>query len=226
MNYYAQIEVTPDADVETIKKALGSQSVAWSKRASMAVSQDKRHEAERMVTQLSEIRAVLLDDEKRRQYDEVISAFPMLPQDLSTVGVAPERVPCPACRELILHDARKCRWCGEWLDVATSAPNLVVPPNRDAEIVLETKRKQLSEPAKQVADKVSITRQSSLGKSGFQPRTDAGKPAVNASIGRRSVGPVEASESFAAQEVTLKHALVTMGVLLALCLMLATCSGH
>lgn len=28
------------------------------------------------------------------------------------------RVPCPFCSELVLHDARKCRFCGEYVDAA------------------------------------------------------------------------------------------------------------
>jgi hypothetical protein len=119
---YEVIGVAPDADEDTIRKAVGAQSSQWSKRVSMAATIEKRHEAERMMQVIQEARRALLDRAARSAYDQglvEVSAQAIEESAAFAAAHAEEaaaRMPCPYCLELILVGAKKCRWCNEWLE--------------------------------------------------------------------------------------------------------------
>jgi curved DNA-binding protein CbpA len=128
LNFYDMLDVPPDADHETLKRAIAHQSAQWSKRVSMAASVEKRREAEDALQRIGEARQTLLDDVARRAYDRSLQAahspgFPMSAganrPDTSSSANAKRR-PCPVCGEEIALEAKKCRFCNEWLDDAAA----------------------------------------------------------------------------------------------------------
>jgi hypothetical protein len=109
---YRLLECAPDADVETLRAAAARQAALWSRRGSTAASVDARHHAERIAAAIHRAKETLLDTERRAVYDQtpraaLPGAGPRPPEDQRS---------CPHCREPIRTDARKCRWCNEWLD--------------------------------------------------------------------------------------------------------------
>jgi hypothetical protein len=141
MNLYEVLEVAPDVDDETLRHAITHQSAIWSERIPMAVSVQKRHEAENMLHRLAEAKHLLLDPDRRRAYNNSLDATneASVPMELRPVPTEPlsnlpprrratdeahavDRGPCPYCGELVLRSAKKCRWCNEWLEEQGSAP--------------------------------------------------------------------------------------------------------
>ncbi|WP_168188613.1 DnaJ domain-containing protein [Thermoflavimicrobium daqui] len=68
-NYYKILEVDQDASSKEINEAILNKLRLWNHRIN-APTRERRQEAERMVDMLEEIKVILLDDEKRKQYDE------------------------------------------------------------------------------------------------------------------------------------------------------------
>ena len=69
IDYYELLQLAPDADGESIRRACAQLGSMWSTRASMAPSVHKRHEAESKVRLIAEARRVLLDAAERQGYD-------------------------------------------------------------------------------------------------------------------------------------------------------------
>lgn len=71
-NYYEILGISPDASQEEIEKTLHEQLRKWSRRLN-APTMAKRHEAEKMLAKLEKMKEVLLDEEKRKQYDQELN---------------------------------------------------------------------------------------------------------------------------------------------------------
>lgn len=69
LNYYDLCEISPSASQEEIRKTIYQLMRLWSHRTN-APQMERRQEAERMVRLLEEAEEILLDDEKRKEYDE------------------------------------------------------------------------------------------------------------------------------------------------------------
>jgi hypothetical protein len=76
MNHYELLQISADADNETVQKAATAQAVVWNRRAQGAADPEKRYEAERMVRRLQEAKLTLLDAEKRLAYDAALTLSP------------------------------------------------------------------------------------------------------------------------------------------------------
>ncbi|SFI86133.1 J domain-containing protein [Thermoflavimicrobium dichotomicum] len=68
-DYYQLLGVSQQASKEEIEQAILQQMRVWTHRIN-APTLTKRQEAERMVEELEQIKEILLDDEKRKQYDQ------------------------------------------------------------------------------------------------------------------------------------------------------------
>jgi hypothetical protein len=141
MNLYEVLEVSKDVDDETLRRAIAHQSAIWSKRIPMAISVQKRHEAENMLHRLAEAKHLLLDPERRQAYNSSLEAVTeaAVPMELRQASAATpqgprrrmsdatpfaDRQPCPYCGEQVLLSAKKCRWCNEWLEGGAVVPTL------------------------------------------------------------------------------------------------------
>lgn len=69
INYYDLCNLSPSASQEEIKKTLHQLMRLWSHRTN-APQMERRQEAERMVRLLEEAEEILLDEQKRKEYDE------------------------------------------------------------------------------------------------------------------------------------------------------------
>mgnify|MGYP001475887240 CR=1 FL=1 len=69
INYYELCNISPSASQEEIKKTIYQLMRLWSHRTN-APQMERRQEAERMVRLLEEAEEILLDEEKRKEYDE------------------------------------------------------------------------------------------------------------------------------------------------------------
>lgn len=69
LNYYELFDVSPSATMDEIKKVIHQQMRLWSHRTN-APQMERRQEAERMVRILEEMEEILLDESKRKEYDE------------------------------------------------------------------------------------------------------------------------------------------------------------
>ncbi len=67
-NYYELLSVSPSASKEELEKAIFQQQRLWHSRVNSA-DFERRVKAERMLRKLEEIQDVLLDDEKREEYN-------------------------------------------------------------------------------------------------------------------------------------------------------------
>ena len=133
MSYYDLLGVSPEADEEVLQKVISQQAAQWSKRSSNAASVESRHQAERTLQAIQEARQVLLKPERRAEYDRSLPAPAAAgpSQQEAAVPTAEERQPCPFCLESIHPNAKKCRWCNEWLDGSAqpkAPPKSVTPP--------------------------------------------------------------------------------------------------
>lgn len=71
LNYYEMFNLSPSASPEEIKMVIHHQLRLWSQRTN-APQIDRRQEAERMMRVLEEMETILLDDQKRAEYDQVL----------------------------------------------------------------------------------------------------------------------------------------------------------
>lgn len=69
LNYYDLCNVSPSASQEEIRKSIYQLMRLWSHRTN-APQMERRQEAERMMRLLEEAEEILLDEEKRKEYDE------------------------------------------------------------------------------------------------------------------------------------------------------------
>lgn len=69
LNYYEICNLSPSASQEEIKKTIYQLMRLWSHRTN-APQMERRQEAERMVRLLEEAEEILLDEEKRKEYDK------------------------------------------------------------------------------------------------------------------------------------------------------------
>lgn len=114
-NYYHLLSLAPSATLAELQAAITTQSALWSKRASSAVSLERKHEAERVLASLGEARRVLLNPIARRAYDDTLTSTFELPAT-HKAETSSDGMHCPYCLEEIRPGAKKCRWCGEWLE--------------------------------------------------------------------------------------------------------------
>jgi curved DNA-binding protein CbpA len=116
MNLYEQIDVSVDADEATIRQALAMQRAKWGKRLTAAVTAEARNEADKKMRTLVDVRDVLLDPQRRNEYDRSLAAILALPSSGAKVqnddGSEVPRTLCSICGESISVRALKCRFCG------------------------------------------------------------------------------------------------------------------
>src|SRR5690606_33956071 len=74
-DYYALLGVERTAPASELEKEIRKQLRTWSKRSNHP-DLSRRQEAERRVQQLSEARKILLDEQKRAEYDRALAAAP------------------------------------------------------------------------------------------------------------------------------------------------------
>ncbi|SFJ36356.1 tetratricopeptide repeat protein [Thermoflavimicrobium dichotomicum] len=72
-NYYELLNISPSATTEEIRQVLVRELRKWTQRTN-SPHFEKRQEAERMVRKLEEIEAILLNEERRRAYDEQLKS--------------------------------------------------------------------------------------------------------------------------------------------------------
>lgn len=75
VNYYRNLELSPTAKEDEIRKAINRDLRNWSKRTNDA-RLERRQEAERMVKLLEEAETILLDATKRVEYDRQLKTAP------------------------------------------------------------------------------------------------------------------------------------------------------
>jgi hypothetical protein len=138
MSYYDLLGVPADADEETLQKVIAQQAAQWSKRSSNAASMESRHQAELKLQAIQEARQVLLKPEKRAEYDQSLPSLKA--SSAGSKGSGPlepeDRMPCPYCLESIHRNAKKCRWCNEWLDPSAKKDAPTPAPQRAPSVEL------------------------------------------------------------------------------------------
>ena len=80
-NYYAELNLTPTASEEDIKKAINREARVWHNRTN-SPNMQQRQEAERMVMLLDEAEKILLNDSKREEYDRQLKNAPKQEQQM------------------------------------------------------------------------------------------------------------------------------------------------
>lgn len=75
VNYYELLEITQNADKQTIEQAIRKTRRVWNNRANNPDA-TIRAEAERHVKEIAEAEKILLDDNKRKEYDIQLSQEP------------------------------------------------------------------------------------------------------------------------------------------------------
>lgn len=73
-NYYELLNLSPDTYTDELKKQIYKQMRVWSHRTN-APQIERRQEAERMIRILEEMEEILLDKEKRDEYDQQLRSF-------------------------------------------------------------------------------------------------------------------------------------------------------
>jgi len=71
MNYYKELQLTPDADIEALKKAVMTLQRKWQRRAN-APTLEKRQEAERQLSWITEALDVFSSTEAKAAYDKTL----------------------------------------------------------------------------------------------------------------------------------------------------------
>lgn len=74
VDFYEILEIAPTASAEKIKEAIKQQRRTWAKRQGHP-DQQKRHEAEVRIGQIAAAERTLLNDAKRRQYDQELADY-------------------------------------------------------------------------------------------------------------------------------------------------------
>jgi hypothetical protein len=75
-SFYALIKVSPDAAPEDVEDAIRSEYNKWARRASNAPRPADRHEAGQRVEELSTVKTVLTNPDRRAEYDRSIGLRP------------------------------------------------------------------------------------------------------------------------------------------------------
>lgn len=88
LNYYELFDVSPSATTDEIKKVIHQQMRLWSHRTN-APQMERRQEAERMVRILEEMEEILLDESKRKEYDEQLRLVLANSATDTSTGISP-----------------------------------------------------------------------------------------------------------------------------------------
>lgn len=91
INYYLELELNSALSTEELDQALKKLSMKWRQRVN-APSLEARQEAERKVQMINEARAILLDAQKRAQYDDQLAHSQPEPEPEPDVSIDEESV--------------------------------------------------------------------------------------------------------------------------------------
>lgn len=104
-SYYEILGISSDASQQEIEEILHEQLRKWNYRLN-APTMDRRQEAEKMLEKLEEIKEILLDEEKRRQYDQRIQREKriIITQGIETKREIPSSFPPSSLQPRQHHD--------------------------------------------------------------------------------------------------------------------------